>query len=153
MSDTTPTGAPHSYDQIQQFAKALAWFMEHNCQSMCLDDEDDRDSVAEDIATWLLGSKREADLNVNFDLPKANWKNEFNIVDERFDPPRHIARFTLFKRDGMSQDEFMARQNDMYVLMGKAILASTAHKALLKGIGVDITIIEPEPGAPLLPAV
>lgn len=131
-------------EEISQLIAALGFFLEQECSSLCMDDEEDRGTLAGKLAAWLLKDKN---ITVSPEklLPKARYLLSFNVVDEA--TGTHIIRLTLQRAKEMTDGDFMQLQNFFWVTVGRAIRDNADIIRTLNAGGIQVEI-DPPTGQP-----
>lgn len=141
MTSQTPPELQHTYlTEIEALRDGLARFMAESCASLCLDDDQDRETAAEKIAHWLFHTDS-LDANPERILPRARYKLGFNVVDEV--SSERIVRLTLSRKSEMTDGDFLQMQNFFWVTIGRAIRDNPEIIKILQAGGIDV---ETDPG-------
>jgi len=134
-----------SAEEMAQLIAALGYFLEKECNTLCMDDEEDRGTLAGKLAAWLMKDKN---ITVSPEklLPKAQYFLSFNVVDETSGD--HIIRLVLKRAREMTDGDFLQMQNFFWVTVGRAIRDNQDIIRTLNAGGIVVEIDPPAQPAP-----
>jgi len=127
--------APFSVQDLEALQTALAIFFEERCSSHCLDNDEDREAVADKLAHWLLSDKVQ-DVSPEKMLPRARYKLGFDVVDETTN--ERIIQLLLQRDKMMTDGDFLQMQNFFWVTVGRAIRDNPEIIRTLQAGGIDV---------------
>lgn len=132
------TNNPPKILDLAEVVPRLQVFLEQNCSSLCLDDEEDRRTCATQLAEWLLDNSPPLELTREKLLPKGRYRCGFNVVDEA--TGEHIIAVILHRDHVMTDGDFMQMQNWFWTVIGRAIRDNPDIIQTLRAGGVEILI-------------
>lgn len=118
-------------------------FESEQCSSLCMDDDEDRGTLAGIVAHWLLSDKVQLQSPEKI-LPKAKYHLGFNVVDES--TGEHIIRLVLDRTREMADGDFLQMQNFFWSTIGRAIRDNPELIRTLEAGGVKVEIDPPDQG-------
>jgi hypothetical protein len=132
-----PNNPPKVLD-LAEIVPRLQVFLEQNCSSLCLDDEEDRRTCATQLAEWLLDNSPPLELTKEKLLPKGRYRAGFNVVDEA--TGEHIIAVILYRDQVMTDGDFLQMQNWFWNVIGRAIRDNPDVINTLRAGGIEILI-------------
>lgn len=139
--DVTDRKPDFTAEEISSLIYGLGRFLEEECSSLCLDDDEDRGTLAGKLAHWLLSDKIQLQSPEKI-LPKAKYHLGFNVVDEA--TGEHIIRLVLDRTREMADGDFLQLQNFFWTTIGRAIRNNPSIIQTLEAGGVRVEIDPPE---------
>jgi hypothetical protein len=135
--------AGFSAEEISSLIYGLGRFLDEECSSLALDNDEDRGTLAGKLAHWLLSDKTQLESPEKI-LPKARYHLGFNVVDEA--TGEHIIRLILDRTKEMADGDFLQLQNFFWVTIGRAIRDNAEIQKMLEAGGVRVEIDPPDEG-------
>lgn len=139
--ETTDRRPDFTAEEISSLIYGLGVFLENECESLCMDNEEDRGTLAGKLAHWLLSDKVQLESPEKI-LPKAKYHLGFNVVDES--TGEHIVRLVLDRTREMADGDFLQLQNFFWTTIGRAIRDNPSIVHTLEAGGVRVEIDPPE---------
>lgn len=136
-------------DQFMRIQELLGRFLAEECASLCLDSDEDRDTLAAKVTQWFLRDKF-VEVSPEKLLPKAKYRLAFNVVDEI--TGERIVRLMLLRNSMMTDGDFMQMQNFFWCTVGRAIRDNPDIIETLRAGGIDVDTDPGTAGGQLSPS-
>jgi len=144
----TDQQAEFSADEFMQLQEELSRFLDETCASYALDNDADREEVANRIAHWMV-RQQVVEASPEKFLPKAQYRLGFNVVDEQ--TGERIIKLMLTRGSQMTDGDFMQMQNFFWCTVGRAIRDNPEIIRTLQLGGIDVDVDPGTAGGQLSP--
>ena len=124
--------------QIAMLSDAIFRLLSEHFSGYCLDNEQERLCVSENLARWLIMVDKTTEYTQQITLPRARYRVGFNVVDEA--TGKRIINLELERDRMMTDGDFLQMQNFFWNTIGRAVADHPEVIRTLQAAGIKVTL-------------
>jgi len=124
--------------QIAMLGDAIFRLLSERFSGYCLDDANERISVSEGLAEWLIVADKTTEYTRQITLPRAKYRVGFNVVDEI--SGQRIVSLELERDRMMTDGDFLQMQNFFWNTIGRAVADHPEVIRTLQAAGIKVLV-------------